>query len=60
MDLDDLEPRIVKARLKNLDEMSLDAIKAYIETLKVEIARAQSTIAAKEAALLSAHTFFKS
>ena len=60
MDADDLEPRAQKPALKDLDEMSIEAIGAYIEDLKVEISRAETAVAAKIAARDGANAFFKS
>jgi uncharacterized small protein (DUF1192 family) len=59
MDADDLEPRKPKAKLKDLDELSIEALEAYINDLKAEIERAQSTITAKQAARAGADAFFK-
>ena len=60
MDSDDLEPPAKPAGLKNLDEMSIEAIGEYIGALKAEIARAEAAIEAKQAARQGAHAFFKS
>lgn len=49
MDNDDLEPRRPKAAPVDLDAMSVAELRAYIEDLKREIARAEAKIAAKEA-----------
>ncbi|MEO5338414.1 MAG: DUF1192 domain-containing protein [Magnetospirillum sp. WYHS-4] len=59
MDLDDLEPRNRKPPLKNLEEMSIQALKDYIADLEAEIDRARRTIAAKEAARSGADSFFR-
>ena len=59
MDTDDLEPRAPKAAPKNLDEMSIEAIEAYIAGLEAEIARAQTAIAAKRNFRQGAEQFFK-
>lgn len=59
MDLDDLEPRALKPALKNLDEMSIEAIEDYIAGLEAEIARARAVIAAKQSSRQGAETFFK-
>lgn len=59
MDAEDLEPRAQKPVLKNLDEMSIDALGAYITDLKAEITRVEAAIAAKKAARAGADAFFK-
>jgi len=60
MDTDDLEPITPKGGQVDLDEMSIEAIEEYIEALKGEIARAESVVAAKQAARAGAEAFFKS
>jgi len=59
MDIEDLEPRKKKPQPKNLDDMSIEALKEYIAELESEIARARDTIAQKEKARLGADQFFK-
>ena len=63
MDTDDLEPMKpppgARTTPKDLDEMSIEAIGEYIEELKSEIARAETTIKAKQAARAGAAAFFK-
>jgi uncharacterized small protein (DUF1192 family) len=59
MDLDDLEPRAKKPVLKNLDEMSIEALEDYIAGLESEIARAKAAIAAKRSSRQGAEAFFK-
>lgn len=59
MDADDLEPRAAKPALRDLDEMSIEALEDYIAGLKAEIARAEAAIAAKQAARAGADAFFK-
>lgn len=56
---DDLEPITVQSDIKNLDVMSIEALHEYIEELKSEIARVESTIREKESARQSADSFFK-
>ena len=61
---DDLEARRPQAGAKNLDAknldaMSLEALRDYAAELKAEMARVAAAIAAKEAARLSADSFFK-
>ncbi|MFC1673491.1 DUF1192 domain-containing protein [Pseudomonadota bacterium] len=59
MDTDDLEPRAKKPGLKDLDEMSIDALDEYIADLKGEIVRAEAAISAKQSARSGADAFFK-
>lgn len=59
MDADDLEPQKKKPAPKNLDEMSIEALKDYIADLRAEIHRAEEKIAAKEGARKGAESFFK-
>lgn len=59
MDTDDLEPRHKPAAAKNLDEMSVEALRDYIAELEAEIARARDAIAGKESARDAAHAAFK-
>jgi uncharacterized small protein (DUF1192 family) len=59
MDVDDLEPRSVVPEPKNLEVMSIEALKDYIAELEAEIARAREIIAAKEAARTGADAVFK-
>lgn len=59
MDTDDLEPRPRKPALKNLDEMSIEAIDTYIAGLEAEIARARGAIAAKRNSRQGAESFFR-
>jgi uncharacterized small protein (DUF1192 family) len=60
MDLDDLEPRNKKPPPKNLEEMSIEALGDYINTLKQEITRTENMISTKKKALEGAESFFKS
>ena len=59
MDTDDLEPRAKRPQLKNLEEMSIEALGEYISELEAEIDRAKQMIAKKEDARRGAETFFK-
>ena len=59
MDIEDLEPRKKKPQPKNLDDMSIEALKEYIAELESEIARTRAAIAQKEKARLGADQFFK-
>lgn len=59
MDADDLDPQKTKPKLKDLDELSVDAIGEYIDALKAEIERAEGAIKAKKSARSGADAFFK-
>ncbi len=59
MDLDDLEAKREEPQPKNLEEMSIEALKIYIAEMEAEIARVREAIAAKEDARSGAETFFK-
>ena len=56
---DDLEPTNKPKKPKPLDIMSVDELKAYVEALKAEIARAEAAIAGKSAHLAAADALFK-
>ena len=59
MDTDDLEPQKQKPALKNLEEMSIEALGEYIDELEAEIARVGEAIKSKKSALTDADHFFK-
>lgn len=59
MDADDLEPRPKKPAPRNLDELSIEALKDYIADLEAEIARARAAIGTKQSARHGAESFFK-
>jgi uncharacterized small protein (DUF1192 family) len=59
MDLDELEPRKKKPVLRNLEEMSIEALRDYIADLEAEIERTRQAIKGKEAARTGAEAFFK-
>ncbi|WKW51453.1 DUF1192 domain-containing protein [Rhodomicrobium lacus] len=59
MDIEDVEPRKQSSKPKDLAAFSVDELRAYIATLKAEIARAEETIAKKTAHLDAASAFFK-
>jgi uncharacterized small protein (DUF1192 family) len=59
MDTDDLEPPKKKPVQKDLEVMSIEALKDYIADLKGEIGRAEAMIASKDKARLGAEAFFK-
>ncbi|MBL6927555.1 MAG: DUF1192 domain-containing protein [Rhodospirillales bacterium] len=58
MDTDDLEPLREEPKLKNLEEMSIEALHEYIAELEAEILRAREMIAEKESAHDVADSFF--
>jgi len=60
MDVSELEPVRKKQEQKNLEEMSIDALAAYILELRAEIVRTEEVIAAKEKAREGAEQFFRS
>lgn len=60
MDLEDLEPRAKEPQKKNLEIMSIEALKAYIAELEAEIMRTREAIALKEKARTGADSVFKS
>ncbi|MCW8915233.1 MAG: DUF1192 domain-containing protein [Magnetovibrio sp.] len=60
MDTDDLEPIVPKGGKKDFDEMSIEALGEYIDSLKSEILRAEAAIETKKAARAGADAFFKS
>tara|TARA_B100001741_G_C16235531_1_gene451490 strand:- start:47 stop:229 length:183 start_codon:yes stop_codon:yes gene_type:complete len=60
MEANDLTPSNINSPKKNLEEMSIDALKAYIEALKEEINRTENAIAQKKLARNGANSFFKS
>jgi len=59
MDTDDLEPIKKKPAPKDLEVMSIEALREYIEDLQAEIRRAEQAIAAKDKARAGAEAFFK-
>jgi uncharacterized small protein (DUF1192 family) len=59
MDTDDLEPIKKKPALKDLEVMSIEALREYIDGLKDEIRRAEDMIASKDKARSGAESFFK-
>ncbi len=60
MDIDDLEPRTAPKKPKDLEVMSIEALKEYIADLQAEIARAEAQIAAKESHRSAADAVFGS
>lgn len=59
MDTDDLEPIKKKPVAKNLEIMSIEALRDYVDELKGEIRRAEDMIAMKDKARAGAEAFFK-
>ncbi len=59
MEIDDLEPRKQPAKQKDLSVFSVADLRAYIDVLKAEIARAEATIKQKDAHKDAASAFFK-
>ena len=59
MEPEDLEPRTKKPVPKNLEVMSIEALREYIAELETEIARVREMIASKEKARTGAETLFK-
>jgi uncharacterized small protein (DUF1192 family) len=59
MDEQDLEPLTKRTKPKDLEVMSVEALKEYIAGLEAEIERARAAIAAKEDHRSAADSFFK-
>ena len=59
MDTDDLESQQQKPALKNLEEVSIEALAEYIAELEAEIARVREAIKGKKGAQSNADQFFK-
>ena len=59
MDTGDLEPQQQKPALKNLEEVSIEALAEYIAELEAEIARVREAIKGKKGAQSDADQFFK-
>ena len=60
MDLNELDPITKKKILKNLDELSIEALGEYVEELELEINRVKKAIEKKKVALDGARIFFRS
>ncbi len=56
---EDLEPRKKPAALRPLDKMSVDELRAYIESMKTEIRRVEEEISRKDAHRAAADSFFR-
>ncbi|MDA0656447.1 MAG: DUF1192 domain-containing protein [Proteobacteria bacterium] len=59
MDIDDLEPQTAPRKPKDLEVMSIEALREYVASLKAEIERAEAQIAAKESHRSAADGIFK-
>jgi uncharacterized small protein (DUF1192 family) len=61
MNLDDLEPKKVKAYElgQDLAKLSIGELAALVETLKAEIARVETTMAAKQSSKSAADAAFR-
>lgn len=57
---DDLDPRTKKAKPRNLDAMSVEELRDYIEELKSEIVRVEGEITKKQKHMNAASSLFKS
>lgn len=57
---DDLDPRTKKAKLRNLDNMSVEELREYIAALQSEIVRVESEISRKQKHMDAASSLFKS
>jgi uncharacterized small protein (DUF1192 family) len=60
MDLEELEPKKQKPQPRNLDVLSIEELKNYIEEMQAEIKRVEEKIAAKKAHINAAAGLFKS
>ncbi|MFA7276385.1 MAG: DUF1192 domain-containing protein [Pseudobdellovibrionaceae bacterium] len=56
---DDLDPKTKRLKPRNLDKLSIDDLRAYIEDMKSEIARAEADITKKEAHKNAVSSLFK-
>lgn len=59
MDIEEEEKANKKQRVKNLEEMSIEALEEYIAQLEAEIARTREKIEEKEMAKNNAESVFK-
>ncbi len=57
---DDLDPRTKKAKLRNLDAMSVEELHDYIAQMKEEIVRVEAEIVKKQKHMNAASSLFKS
>lgn len=58
MDFSDIEYENDKRKIKNLEEMSIEALAEYIEDLQSKIFQAEQMIVIKKRALEGANKFF--
>ncbi len=58
-ELDDLDPRQKKTQRLNLDPLSIEELREYVEALKAEIDRVDEKIKAKQSHVAAAASFFK-
>ena len=56
---DDLEPLKKKSQPRNLDPMSVEELREYVDALKAEIVRVEEKIKAKQSHAAAAASFFK-
>ncbi len=56
---EDLEPQKEKPKPKNLENMSIDEMEAYIEDMKTEIIRVEEEIGRKKTHMDAASSAFK-
>jgi len=56
---DDLEPLKKKSQPRNLDPMSVEELREYVDALKSEIVRVEEKIKAKQSHAAAAASFFK-
>lgn len=59
MSFDDVAPKQKKRALKNLEELSIEALHDYIAEMEEEITRVREAITMKKAARQGAEAFFK-
>lgn len=59
MDAEDLEPKKLKPAPRNLDELSIEALRDYIAELEAEIERTRQSVSAKEKARTGAEGIFR-
>jgi uncharacterized small protein (DUF1192 family) len=59
MDMDDIDPKTKKPKLRNLDPLGVEDLQAYIAELRTEIARVEADIARKKKHLSAAESLFK-
>lgn len=57
---DDLDPRTKKPKLRNLDAISVEELREYIEELKSEMIRVEAEIEKKKKHMNAASSLFKS